>query len=270
MLRVLFPPSLGMPKANARAELVAASLSHALAMDVRVNVARDYDELVRTATSAEADVVWAPAGVCAQLSSVSRAVFQVVRQGLTFYRSALVVRANSSLTMDRLWSARALRAAWVDRHSLGGYLLAMEMFRRRAVDPLSLFSEQKFMGSHPEALAAVTDGRADIAAVTAWSGDPKDVRTALSMHVGPLESRLSVLAVTDEAPTDALVILRSVDDSAALAFEELLDTDVHPAKKRTMLTSAMGAERYVCTTMEPYIALQRRLTASIMPPPLNH
>lgn len=269
-MRVLFPPSLGLPKANARAELVASSLSTALGLEVRVAVASDYDELVRRALAHEADVVWAPAGVCAQLAPVARAVFQVVRQGLTFYRSALVVRANSNLTMDRLWSARGLRAAWVDRHSLGGYLLAMEMLRRRAIEPRTVFSEQSFMGSHPEALAAVTDGRADLAAVTAWSGDPRDVRTALSMHVGPLESRLSVLAVTDEAPTDALVVLRSLDDARTAAVEELLEADGRPAKKRTMLPSAMGAERYVATTMDPYLALQRRLTASILPPPLAH
>jgi len=160
-VRVLFPPSLGMPKANACAALVAASLSTALSRELRVTVASDYDELVRRALGNDADVVWAPAGVCAQLAPVARAVFQVVRQGLSSYRSALVVRGSSNLTIDRLWSARGLRAAWVDRHSLGGYLLAMELLRRRAIEPLVVFAERSFLGSHPEALAAVTDGRAE-------------------------------------------------------------------------------------------------------------
>ncbi len=264
-LRVLFPPSLGLPKANARAELVEHSLAVALARPVQVRVATDYEDLVRRACAAEAEVVWAPAGVCARVAPVARCVFQVVRQGLTSYRSAIVVPAQSKITIDRLWSARSLRAAWVDPHSLGGYALAIELLRRRGVDPSNVFSEQRFMGSHPEALAAVTDGRADIAAVTAWSGDARAVRAALAMQVGPLETRLAVLAVTDEAPTDALVLTRSIDDDGVSLVESLLDFEDRPTKRRSMLPSAMGAERFVDAGIEPYLSLQRRMMASVAP-----
>jgi phosphonate transport system substrate-binding protein len=265
-LRVLFPPSLGVAKASARAELVERSLATALARPVQVRVAVDYDDLLRSANANAAEVVWAPAGLCAKLAPVARTLFQVVRNGLAHYRSALVVPAQSKLTLDRLSSARSLRAAWVDPHSLGGHLLAIELLRRRGVEPSLVFSEQRFMGSHPEALAAVADGRADLAAVTAWSGDVRDVRSALSMHVGPLESRLTVLAVTDEAPTDALVLTRSIDEDAAAGVESLLDFEGRPAKRNSMLPSAMGAERFVHATLEPYLTLQRRMRASVAPP----
>ncbi len=258
-----------MPKANARAELVETSIATALARPVTVTVAADYNELIRRALAREAEIVWAPAGVCARLAPVAREIFQVVRQGLTFYRSAIVVPIHSKLSLDRLWSARSLRAAWVDPHSLGGYLLAMDFLRRRGIDTSAVFTEQRFMGSHPEALAAVTDGRADIAAVTAWSGDARDVRTALSMHVGPLESRLSVLAVTDEAPTDALVLTHELEHETAVEFEGVLDTDTAHAKKRTMLPSAMGAERFMRASIETYTSLQRRLTGSFVPPAMR-
>lgn len=258
-----------MPRASARAELVAQSLSTALARSVTVEVASDYGELVRRALAAEAELIWAPAGVCARLSTVAHRVFQVVRQGLTVYRSAIVVAAHSPITLDRLYAQRGLRAAWVDPHSLGGYLLAVDLLRRKGVEPSIVFTEQRFMGSHPEALAAVTDGRADLAAVTAWSGDPKDVRSALSMHVGPLESRLAVLAVTDEAPTDALVITHPIADELERSIESLLDLEASPAKKRSMLPSAMGAERYVECGIEPYLALQKRLSGSFVPPAMR-
>lgn len=254
-----------MPKANARAELVERSLAAAIARPVYVRVATDYDDLVRRACGGEAEVVWAPAGVCARVAPVARCVHQVVRQGLTSYRSALVVPSHSKLTIERISSARSLRAAWVDPHSLGGYALAMELLRRRGVEPSQVFSEQRFMGSHPEALAAVTDGRADIAAVTAWSGDARAVRAALAMHAGPLETRLAVLAVTDEAPTDALVLTRALDDDGVALVESLLDFEERPAKRRSMLPSAMGAERFVDRGIEPYLALQRRLVASVAP-----
>ncbi|MBL8685191.1 MAG: PhnD/SsuA/transferrin family substrate-binding protein [Myxococcales bacterium] len=271
-IRVLFPPSLGMPKAHARAELVESSVAQALGRPVSVTVARDYNELIRSTLAREADVVWAPAGVCGRISSMAKQVFRVVRQGRTQYRSAVIVRSNSKLTIDNLGAARGVRAAWVDPHSLGGYILAQELFRRRGINPALVFGEQTFMGSHPEALAAVTDGRAELAAITAWSGEDHDVRAALTMHVGPLESRLGVLAVTDEAPTDAIVLTYELDAEGCAAFEKVLDTTpaTTPAmlqsKKRTMLPSAMGADRYEPTSIDTYIQLQRRLSGSIAPP----
>jgi phosphonate transport system substrate-binding protein len=266
-IRVLFPPSLGMPKAHARAELVESSLAQALGRPVSVSVARDYNELIRASIAREADVVWAPAGVCGRISSVAHHVFRVVRQGRTQYRSAIIVRSTSKLTIDNLAAARGVRAAWVDPHSLGGYILAQELFRKRAINPALVFGEQTFLGSHPEALAAVTDGRAELAAITAWSGEDKDVRAALTMHVGPLENRLGVLAVTDEAPTDAIVLTFELDAEGCAGFAQILDdVESSPTRKRTMLPSAMGADRYEPTSIDTYIQLQRRLTASIMPP----
>ena len=265
MLEVLFPPSLGRPKATARAEMAERSMTTAFGCPVRVTVVENYAELISKPLAGSAGLVWAPAGVCAQLSSVAARVFQVVRAGRTHYRSALVVSTSSKLELDTLRHARGLRAAWVDPHSLGGYLLAMDLLRRRGVNAPQVFAEQLFLGSHPEALAAVSDGRADLAAVTAWTGDDQDARSAVAMHIGPLESRLAILAITDEAPTDALILCKGVDPTAARAIEELVDPSSAATRNKSFLAVAMGADRYVVSSIDVYAQLQRRLTQSIAP-----
>jgi hypothetical protein len=92
------------------------------------------------------------------------------------------------------------------------------------------------------------------------------------MHVGPLESLLGVLAITDEARTDAIVLTFELDAEGCAAFEKVLDTSPATSlatlqhKKRTILPSAMGADRYEPTSIDTYIQLQRRLSGSIAPP----
>lgn len=290
VLEVLFPPSLGRPKATARAEMAEQSMTTALGCPVRITVAENYSELVSKTLAGNVDLVWAPAGVCAQLSSVALRVFQVVRAGRTHYRSALVVSTSSKLELSTLRQARNLRAAWVDPHSLGGYLLAMELLRRHGVQPPLVFSQQLFLGSHPEALAAVSDGRADLAAVTAWTGEDQDARSAVAMHIGPLENRLAILAITDEAPTDALILCKGVDPVVVKAMEELLAahskerlterppslgakspairsaSSVHGGdagvRNKSFLAVAMGADRYIESSIDVYLQLQRRLLQS--------
>ena len=80
-LRFLFPPSLGKAKASARAEILEVQLSAALNREVAVDVAKDYKDLESRALGAEADIVWAPSGVCARIEAGARAVFKVVRGG---------------------------------------------------------------------------------------------------------------------------------------------------------------------------------------------
>ena len=127
-LHVLFPPSLGRPKATARAELLEKALTNELGVPVTIRVTDDYRDLEKRALGAEAHLVWAPAGVCARIDTYARAFYKAVRQGVATYRSAIIVRIDEQAKVEEL---RGARAAWVDRYSLGGYLLAADYLRRR-------------------------------------------------------------------------------------------------------------------------------------------
>jgi ABC-type phosphate/phosphonate transport system substrate-binding protein len=253
-LSFLFPPSLGRAKASARAELLEQNLTNELGAPVSIRVTDDYADLERRALAGEAHLVWAPAGVCAFLEPVARAVFKAVRHGSATYRSALVVRKESRVTVDKL---KGLRAAWVDPYSLGGYLLAVDHLRSLGVEPDQVFAEQTFHGSHPEALHALTGGSADLTAVTTGADDEPSIRAALSLHIGPVERKLSVLTVTAEAPTDAMVLTTQLPPDRAEQIAARFFPSDGAFHAPSFLWAAMGAEGFVRADPAEYRPLRR-------------
>jgi phosphonate transport system substrate-binding protein len=250
----LFPPSLGKSKSSARAELLELALAHELGAPVSIHVTADYKELESRALSGEAHLIWAPAGVCAQLEPVTRAIYKAVRQGVSTYRSAIVVRKDSDISLDRL---DGLRAAWVDPFSIGGYLLAADFLRRRGADPDRVFARQTFHGSHTDALNAVTGGDADVSAVTAWSDDAQSLRDAVALHIGPIERKIAVLAVTDTAPTDAVILTSQLSDEHAERITRKLFPTGKTVKAPSFLLAAMDAEAFLHTDSSEYRPLLR-------------
>jgi phosphonate transport system substrate-binding protein len=219
-LRFLVPPSVGAARAQARGELLETSLSRELGEAVTVSVADDYASLERAARAGDAELVWAPATLAAVLEPSARALFKSVRGGRSTYRSALVARTDAHVSLQNL---AGKRAAWVDRLSFGGYLLVANHLRERGIDLDDVLASQSFVGTHPEALAAVLEGRADIAAVSVAGASEEDVAHALALHAGRGgANNLRALAVTRAIPTDALALTSELTSARAEALIERL------------------------------------------------
>ncbi len=211
--------AMGKHKARRVAQDMARALGSAMDVDVEPMVAESYAELLAALEGDQAQIGWCPAAVCSQLEGRARAIFPAVRQGSADYRAALVGRQDKRLTIDQL---RGTRAAWVDRHSFGGYLLAVEYLKQQRIDPDKTFRAQTFHGSYPDAVAAVLEGRADVTSVTAARTTRATVTKTMAPLLGPGASRLGVIAVTDTIPADALVITRGLDPQLADRAEQAI------------------------------------------------
>jgi phosphonate transport system substrate-binding protein len=259
-LKLLFPPSLGKPKASARAELLEPALCQELGVQVSVEVAPTYGELERRAVAGEVHIVWAPAAVCARLEPTARAIYKVVRHGRSTYRSGLIARAADNLALS-VTKLKGLRAAWVDRLSLGGYLLVADHLRTHGIEPDLVFSSQVFLGSHPAALGAVIHGQADVAAITVSGDDLVSGRMALAMHGGPASRGLTVIALSEAAPTDALLLT----DKLSLAEAERISEKLFPAgfaRARSYLFAVMEADGFERARTNEYKPLLRMLRSA--------
>lgn len=254
-LKLLFPPSLGKPKASARAELLEPALAQEIGDRVTVEVASDYAELERRALAGEVHLVWAPAAICARLEPTARAVFKVVRRKRSTYRSALIARAVDGLSLSKL---RGRHAAWVDRLSLGGYVLIADYLRLHGVEPDVVFASQRFYGSHPAALAAVIHATADVAAVTVTGDDDAACRDALIMHAGPAAKSLVAIALSEPAPTDALVFTAKLAPAEAQRIIDKLFPQGE-GRTRSFLCAAMECEGYARAAPNEYKQLLRLL-----------
>jgi ABC-type phosphate/phosphonate transport system substrate-binding protein len=237
VLRLLLPPSVGVARAKARGELLEASLAIEMGEEVVVSVAEDYAAITRGVREGTAELVWAPSAVCAEIEQDARSIWKTVREGRSEYRSALVARVDARLALERL---QGTRAAWVDALSIGGYLLVRHHLRERGIVLDRTFASQEFCGTHPAALEAVLEERADVAAVSVPGPHPEHVAQALSLHAGRAGAlRLGAIAVTDAAPNDALLLTKALDPVRAAALVA-----------RVFPTAGRGKIAALCLAME--------------------
>lgn len=266
-LSFLVPPSLGKAKAGARAELLEQALGSELDEEVAIIVPEDYGDLQARALSGEVDLLWCPAAVCARIEWQSRAIYKTVRRGSSTYRSVLIARRSASLSLETLWG---LRAVWVDPLSVGGYLLAFDMLKQRGIEPDRTFRSQAFLGSHPAVTSAIVHGSADVGAVSTTRETQTSIREALTMFIGPPESQLVGIAVTDEAPNDGIVLTARLSHAKAKAIAEKLFPKAGPVGKApSLLLSVMECDRFVQAApkeYEPLLRLAMRARPTFFPP----
>jgi phosphonate transport system substrate-binding protein len=255
-LAFILPPALGRAKAEARAELVKAALRRELGEPVSAYVASSYGDLEERILTGRAHLAWAPAGVTAKLPA-ARAVFTIVREGQTSYRSALVARRESALTLANL---AGTRAAWVDPLSAGGYLLAAARLRAEGLDPERTFAQQAFLGSHRAAIEAVLHASADVTAVSMRAMDPSSVAAQMRWYAGPAGDWLTPIAFTESCLNDAIVLAASLSPEEAARIATVLVAARPGAPFRSRFLSALEADGLSPTALEDYQKLLPLLT----------
>ena len=248
-LTFLLPPAVGMARARARGELLAAGLSQAVGRPLRVEIATDYADLTLRARTGAVHLVWAPAMACAHLES-ARALYRVVRHGRDHYRSALIARRDGHVSLHAL--AR-VRAAWVDPLSLGGYLLAIEHLEELGLEPFTTLGAQTFHGSHPAALAALLAGDAELSAISVEAEGDDDIVEAIALHVGRAgPDHLHALAVTRSVPSDALALTSGLSEDEAEEIRSRLFPDPEGGRGASALCLAMESEGFVRAQASDY------------------
>ncbi|MCA9610860.1 MAG: PhnD/SsuA/transferrin family substrate-binding protein [Myxococcales bacterium] len=251
-LRLLLPPSVGSARARARAELLDQSLRADLAETVTIDVADGYADLGDRAERGDADLVWMPPTVCARLEPQLRGVFKCVRQGRTSYCSAIVVPRGSLSSLSEL---AGKRAAWVDRLSVGGYLLAHAELRARGL--ANGLAEQRFCGSYPAALDVLLGGEADFAAVTVRDASAMALREALAAFGGKVAADgLEGIHVTRDSPNDAIGLTQALDPRRADRIARRV-FEQKGARARAALCLALDAEGFVRASPDEYADLRR-------------
>ncbi len=260
--RFAFPPSLGADEARERARALEQFLTGALGKKAEVVVGDTYESLAKELLAGRVDAAWAPPFVCARIEAMGvRILVRGVRQGSSSYRAAILSRADRPLSVEQL---AGTSAAWTDRDSVGGYLLAMAHLRAKGLDPRKLFFKQQFAGSYRQALEAVLAGEADVTSVfapAARSGAPDG--TGVEEVLPGKGSAFHVVAFTDESPNDGIAVSMSTAPAVVTALEKsLLSLHGTPDGAR-LLREAFAADRFEAAPRMGYRALYRVALASL-------
>jgi phosphonate transport system substrate-binding protein len=163
-----------------------------------------YEELEQSLLTGKCHAAWCPPIVCARIESSGGTVaLRSVRYGSTTYRSVLLCRANDPLDLRELAEAgdRRLSAAWVDKWSMGGYILPRYHLRTRGLELAKVFKEELLLESYGACFDAVLAGRADLCASFAGRRGLGYVDLC-----GDRAVELRALSYTDESPNDGIVI----------------------------------------------------------------
>ncbi len=255
--RFALPPSTGAADASVPLAHLRAFLEDVSGRAADVTISKSYQVLTRNLLSGAIDAAWAPPFVCAETEPQgARVLVRAVRGGKSSYRSALVVRRGEQ---GPLSSLAGKRAAWVDPHSVAGYLLPVAFLRKHGLEPARCFQHQFFAGTYPAALGAVLSEHADVAPIHALDDGGPHLREALKLAAPGFEDAFDLLATTDETPGDGVVLgPRAGDDGDALS-RALLELSAAPAGK-ALLDEVFHAESF-----EPAPAMGYRALYAVAP-----
>jgi phosphonate transport system substrate-binding protein len=260
-LRFAIPSSLG-PDATARARQLQEYLRGTVEPACDVVVASAYEQMARDLLSGKVDAAWAPPFVCARIEAMGvRVLVRGIRNGASTYRSAVVCRNDSTLTLDALQGAKA---AWSDRDSVAGYLLPIAHLRGLGLTPSRCFARQDFVGSFRKALEVVHAAQADLTGIfapAARSGSPD--LTGLQELWPEMATAFRVLAFSDEAPNDGVAVSMSLSPSVASFFEKVLLSMHQSDPGIQTLKECFHAERFEIAPRMGYRALYRIALASV-------
>ena len=229
---------------------------------VERNVA-SYEELEQDMTLARIDIAWLPPVVYARLERDHVAAALLTRAGSGRHPwSAFIVAAGSAI--QTLPQVAQKRVAWVDPLSAAGYLVARMGLRARGLEPRTIFGQQFFAGSHNEAITAVLEGRADVAATFVHLGESGYVVRGPWDEMGVPADRIRVLALLGEIPPDVIAARTSVPEPLRESLTAALLEMAQDAELGAVVAAVFGARDFERGTTEAHTALRLLLERSAM------
>jgi phosphonate transport system substrate-binding protein len=231
------PNALGHTHAVQRAFLLEEYFTELLRRPISVRVCATYEELERDLLSGELAAAWAPPLVCARLEARGGQVAaQGIRSGCSAYRAVLVARAGHAPPLD---GSRPVRAAWVDRSAISGYVLPRAYLTGRGVQ-----LEELFAGSYAAALEALLQGQVDLSATWASSAQAAAPYAGYRELLGPRAAEVVELGFTRECPNDGVVLSPGLEAGSATAlWGAILDLGESP-EGQALAQQVFGAERF--------------------------
>ena len=188
-------------------------ISRATGVDLFPYRALHYRDLAHALERGEVAVAWMPPIPTIELDDRGAATVLAlpVRRGVVAYHTALFSGPRGPRLLDEL---KGTRAAWVDRESASGHLVARMHLSTHRYDLSTLFSRQTFLHSHEAVVRSVVSGRADVGA-TFCTIDPTTravAHGAWTSHEGHMTDQVQILATAGPIPNDAVIASTELDE----------------------------------------------------------
>ena len=210
---------------------LTARAEQALKVPVKLFASRDYSGMTEGLLAGRLDAAGLGAAGYAGLflqnpDAVEPIVTLAEEDGTLGYRSVLFVRADSPYqTLDDL---RGRTLMFTERLSASGYLIPSYELRQQGYDPGRFFGRVGFSGGHPQTVAAVLSGVADVGVT--WTSGIGDHARGYSrgnlrrmVERGVLDmSDLRILWTSELIPEGPQVVRKNLPSQAKKIYRDVL------------------------------------------------
>jgi phosphonate transport system substrate-binding protein len=193
---------------------LSAYLSEKLNARVRLMIVQEYRELVTDLKRGIVQIASFSPGAYADaldegIDKDSIYVASSQLKGKDFYRGIIVVKNE----VKDIAALKGKSFAFVETGSSSGYKYPLALFLSQRIDPDKYFSKVYFLGSHPNVVEAVINGKVDAGAT--WDGYIEE-----NYPTNP--PGIKVLMKTEPIPYDAVVVSRKKGADLAPKLREIL------------------------------------------------
>ncbi len=224
--------------------------------------AESYEDLERDIAVGRIDIAWLPPMVYARLErdGIAQALLARHLSGPVFW-SAMITSSRSRI--ERLDQIVGTRIAWVDPLSASGYLVARMGLRVSGIEPRTAFSQQFFAGSHAEAVNAVLQGRADVAATFVHIDGTGNVTRGAWDEIGVPSDRIRVLAILGAVPPDVLAARTTVPENLQNDVAAAVVAMARDPQLGDVVDAVFGTRQFAPGSNAAYVALREMLERAI-------
>jgi phosphonate transport system substrate-binding protein len=254
-ITVAFQPQESVTELTPNAEKMAAHLSEALGVEVKVYVPTSYVAVVEAMRGGHADVAYFSARpfTIAQSLADAEAVVAEVRRGKTYYYSQWYVKADSDY--DGLEDLENEKAAFTSPTSTSGYLfpyakLIQEQLLVPGEDPNKFFDSYIFAGGYQQSLMALVNGQVDAAAASDY---------ALGRYLTEEQQKeIRVLSKQGPVPSHLMAVRKSLPKELKDKLRGAL-LELNEPEHKELLSDVYGAEGFEAVTDAHVNALKQAL-----------
>ena len=261
-------PSARLRERDPRTRAFVRALEERTGLYIVERAVSSYEELEREMTLSHIDVAWLPPLLFARLERDGVAVALATRaEGRDTYASVLVAAAGTGNrgAVAGLEDLVGRAIAWVDPLSASGYVVPRLGLIARGIQPQATFAREFFAGSHAEAVRAVLEQRADVAATFAHLDERGGVLRGPWTEIGVSADAVRVIAVLGEIPLDLIAARASVPAEVRQKLAgALVDLSVD-AQLGPLVEAVFGCRRLEGGTSASYEALRDLLTRASDP-----
>lgn len=223
--------------------------------------ADSYFDLADALSSGSVDVAWLPPIPLVRLEHDGVVTPLVAHRRRGDFHSAMIVRESSGI--KRIEDLREARAAWVDPSSASGYAMARIGLAAAGIDVGTVFTDERFVGSHDGVARAVLLGRADVGATYAGTSADETARAPWIELEDTVHDRVRVIARFGDIPNDATVARRTLDAGIAKRVTTALMAMSKMDEHRVLLRRIFGVERFARWQSRGHARLRRSVDDAI-------